>query len=94
MPTMTSPASHRPFWKRKRWIAAAVLWLLFAYPLSLGPAIYMNGRGWIPASVVPVLAVMYRPLEALAESQNVFGDALGDMVVWLDGLAERHANSE
>jgi hypothetical protein len=37
-------APQKPFWKRKRWIAAAVVWLLVAYPASLGPVAYVNAR--------------------------------------------------
>ena len=52
-----------PRWRKKRWAAVIVLWLVVAYPLSLGPAIYLNARGWVPAAVVPVLEVVYGPLE-------------------------------
>jgi hypothetical protein len=43
-------APRKPFWKRKHWIAAAVLWLVLAYPLSAGPAACALGRGWIANS--------------------------------------------
>lgn len=44
---MSEPA-RRPWWKRKRWWAAGALWLLVAYPLSVGPVVYAVGRGWAP----------------------------------------------
>lgn len=47
---MTLPASQRPVWKRKRWIAAAVVWLVVVYPLSAGPVFYATVRGWFPYS--------------------------------------------
>ncbi len=57
MPGMTSPP-RKPFWKRKRWIAAAVLWLVVAYPLSLGPVVHAEVRGWVPALVTELLKVV------------------------------------
>ena len=59
-------APRKPFWKRKRWIAAAVLWLMVAYPLSTGPAAYAIERGWIApfgrvnAIWLPVMTVCER----------------------------------
>lgn len=43
---MPSPPKH-PLWKRKWVWAALALWLVVAYPLSLGPVAYMVGRGWV-----------------------------------------------
>jgi hypothetical protein len=46
---------RKPFWKRTRWIALAVVWLALppvAYLASLAPASYCHGRGWArPPSV-------------------------------------------
>ena len=53
-----SLSPRKPFWKRKRWIAAAVLWLVVAYPVSEGPALYAEYRGWIPFTPI------YLPLES------------------------------
>ena len=44
----TTLAPRKPFWKRKRWIAAAVLWLVIAYIASEGPVWYAVQRGWLP----------------------------------------------
>lgn len=54
-----------PWWKRKRWIAAGVIWLGVAYPLSLWPAAYLVGRGWLP---VTAANVGYAPVIALADT--------------------------
>lgn len=36
-------------WRKKWWQAAALtLWLVAAYPLSAGPAVYAVMRGWLP----------------------------------------------
>ena len=60
---MTSPTTHRPFWKRKRLIAAAVLWLVGVYPLSAGPAIYGVGRQWLSLSL---WRAVYGPVNSIA----------------------------
>jgi hypothetical protein len=51
----------RPFYKRKRWIAAGVHWLGIAYPLSLGPLFYAAGNGWIRRATIDSLLI---PIEA------------------------------
>ena len=50
-----SDAARKPFWKRKRWIAVAVLWLVLAYPLLCGPLRYAVIRGWLPRSSEPLV---------------------------------------
>jgi hypothetical protein len=45
---MPDPPPTRPWYKRKRTGAALALWLLIAYPLSIGPLFYVAGRGWLP----------------------------------------------
>jgi len=37
-------APRKPFWKRKRWIAAAVLSLLISAPMTAGLSAYLMGR--------------------------------------------------
>ena len=54
---MTAPA-RRPWYRKKRWIAALAVWLLIAYPVSEGPVRYAEYRGWNPDMAV------YRPLDA------------------------------
>ena len=61
--SMTEPV-QTPWWKRKRWIAAMVVWLIVAYPLSIWPAGYLVGRGWLP---VAQANVAYAPVIALAD---------------------------
>jgi hypothetical protein len=48
---MTDPP-RKLFWKRKRWIAAVVVWLVVVYPLSVWPVAYAVGRGWLPITFV------------------------------------------
>lgn len=58
---MTSPSAsppHRRWWTKKRWLAAIALWMLIAYPSSVGPAHYAVGRGWLPLWFLKV----YSPL--------------------------------
>jgi hypothetical protein len=89
MPGMTSPAPQRPFWKRKRWIAAAVLWLVSMYPLSLGPAFYCVGRGWLSAGD-DVATAFYKPLVYVARWTGQH-DRIGDYGKWWMTVGDRHS---
>jgi hypothetical protein len=53
----------RPWWKRKRWAAALLLWLVAAYPLSAGPACYAEWAGWLREP----LADAFRPVQHAPE---------------------------
>ncbi len=80
---MTSPAPQRPFWKRKRWIAAAVLWLVAAYFISAGPTVYAVRCGWLS---MPVAEFAYAPLnDAMNEIPGV-DPAFGWYLRWWWGL--------
>src|SRR5690606_33570886 len=50
----------RPWWRKKRCIAAGLLWLFIGYPLGEGPAKYSVARGWLPLRFV---RTVYRPVE-------------------------------
>jgi hypothetical protein len=56
-----SELHRKPFWKRKRWIAAAVLWPVILYPLSEGPVFYCTLRDWLPSQA----SYIYMPRYAL-----------------------------
>jgi hypothetical protein len=64
MPGMTD-APRKPFWKRKRWIAAAVLWLVILYPASLPGIAWLCRFQFVPRPVTAVLEVFYAPLSWL-----------------------------
>jgi len=52
---VTAPPPRRPWWKRKRTWAAGAVWMAAVpvlYALSMGPAVYCVGRGWLPADTV------------------------------------------
>jgi hypothetical protein len=65
----STPSHRKPFWIRKRCIAPAVLWLVLAYPLSIGPVVYVAARGWyLPGTEVeiafwPLLQVLRDPMK-------------------------------
>lgn len=46
---MADPQPTRPWWKKKRWLAAAILWLALpiVYVFACGGAAYALGRDWI-----------------------------------------------
>jgi hypothetical protein len=58
-------APRKPFWKRKRWIAATMLWLALMYPASLGPVIYVGSRWSMPQGSAELLQQVYAPLDWL-----------------------------
>lgn len=79
---------ERPWWKRRRWIVAAVLLLLSGYPASLGPVDYAVARGWLAvgpaaAAYAPLSSAM-RPFPAVQSLMNRYG-------VWWTTLGYRHA---
>lgn len=62
---MNAHGEPKPFWKRKRWIAAAIVWLAIVYPASLGPLDYLAAKQQLPA----IVAFLYRPLLAILETK-------------------------
>ena len=64
---------RKPFWKLKRWLVLAVLWLALMYPVSFGPAAYAMRLGLLP---VDVWAQLYKPIIELPENvrQRLFFD--------------------
>lgn len=94
---MTNP--QRPSWKRKRWVAAGLFWLVVAYPLSLPPFAYAVARGWIPTPLITAYATPYEVgpeaiahltewcCEQAADSLNRYNDFIG----WCYATGEQHA---
>lgn len=89
----------RPWWRKKRWIAAAVfvLTLPIVYPASVGIASYCVGRGIVPGAAADLAEIAYTPLFQALEAANEvpqlesFSRAFMD---WSDGLmelGERHS---
>ena len=79
-------SQRRPWWKRKRWIVALVLWLVIAYELSFGPALYASTRGWIDTRLV--FAVWSFPLMPDRWYQH---SGLGSYNRWWQDLGREHA---
>jgi hypothetical protein len=77
-----------PRWKRKRWIALAILLLIAWYPLSAGPAAYFDGRGWVPGDIAKA------PYLPLAMGRNIPAVELWmDYANWFYLLGQRHAGA-
>ena len=81
---MNRPA-RRPWWKRKRWVAAGLLWLLLAYPLSVGLLAYADGRGWVRRSLVEPYCVLLVPI-----ARSLPGDPVRSCLDWCHRFGERH----
>ena len=91
---MDADTPRRRWYHKKRWLAVVASALLAAYPLSVGPMVYADARGWLPASVTAALAVIHSPLEAWADREWPLGDILVEYAEWAAELGERHAASD
>jgi hypothetical protein len=82
-------APRKPFWKRKRWIAVAVLWLVLPplYVLSTGPVIYAASRGWISGDMPHTV---YYPLLPVTDRFPAFTRWLNDYTGWWWTIGLRH----
>ena len=91
----------RPWWRKKRWWALSVLWLLIAYPVSLWPLSYAIGRGWLPATT---RSDVYGPIISATEGLDprpVYGVFPADdaaegyfaIADWFTNRGREHADS-
>jgi len=87
-------SSRKPFWKRKRWLVATVLWLIVLYPLSMGPFMYPFYMDWVPDKAMRVVQVVYGPLGELSQRWPAFDDALNDYCDWWFEVSVRHRKDE
>jgi hypothetical protein len=87
---MTESHWVKPLWKRKRWIAAAVLWLVVLYPLSMGPFMYAFYMDWVPDAVMPAVQIAYGPLAEIMQRYPAFGEAMNDYCDWWHKVSVRH----
>lgn len=78
---MDTPEPKRPWWRKKRAIAAGLLWLMLWYPLSFAPAMWIATR--LPlgpggrTTEFAFLSWLYRPVAmALVESPEPVRDAV------------------
>ena len=79
---------HSPWWKKKRWAAAAVPLLVVAYPASAGPAAYLDGAGVTSGQLIP----LYDPMDRLASWEAAeWWPAYTD---WCYSLGRRHAQAD
>jgi hypothetical protein len=78
------PRQRRP-WQGRKWVWAAALWLLVAYPLSMGPAVYAHRRGWVDGQTVEVV---YGPALRVLLSNGTTGSAFLRYLTWWVGLTQ------
>ena len=83
---MTDRKPKRAWWRRKRWWAPGLLWLLALYPPSVGPACYFTARGWVSA---PTLLTVYAPVAAYKDTEY-FGKWFLAYTTWWSKLGDRH----
>ena len=81
---------RRQFYRRRRWLAAGLLWLVLpvAYPALYGPAVYGVVRGWVPPSVMAVFLPAWNANRRFVPWPYVrYLERYG---YWWEGLAHRH----
>jgi len=71
----------RRWYRRKRWWASALLWLVVTYPLLLGPLQYAHVRGWVSAEL---LTAVDRPASLVPPRVKVRTGFARWMVWWQD----------
>lgn len=63
-------------------LVAVLVVLPMLYVLSTGPVVWMAHSGFISESLIPVIGVIYAPLEWVAHNVPVVGPALDQYVEW------------
>lgn len=89
---MNESTQRRP-WRKTRWATAVGLWLVVAYPISVGPVTYANARGWLSAVAVAHLEAAYEPLDYVVLNGLPGTGTLHSYTLWAYGLGERHRAS-
>ena len=82
---------RRPWWRKKRWIAAALLWLAALYPLNFGMLAYLAGREHLSDAAAEATMVVYLPLIRAAEEVPAIANVLEPFVDWCYDLGDQHA---
>ena len=85
-----SVSARRAWWKRRRWVAAIVLWLLVAHPLSIGPLSYSDTRGWIPGWDEGPAVIFAAPPGVIVFCDLPPREAFLAYLDWWDDLAHEH----
>lgn len=91
MPTLSTVAAARlPFrqlvlmpWRWNRWIGIlAVPLMLVAYPLSVGPVVWLYEKGYMSDSLAETVSMAYLPVTLAAESSPAAEYALNWYLEW------------
>ncbi len=86
--------ARRPWWKKKRWVAAMALWVVVAYLLSVGPARYALARGWISGAASDIyMRPAIDSMDATEDSVDAVEDAYEAYLGWWEEIGEDHADS-
>jgi hypothetical protein len=87
LPANPLPRSVRWFapwtWKHGRWLIAAIAVLMLpSYPLSIGPVMWLDRQGMMPAVVGESLNVVYLPLGLAMEQSEWCASAMESYAHW------------
>ena len=69
------------------WLVAAFA-LLIAYPLSIGPLVYLTEKDHIPEEAEDTLSIIYAPILWLMDSSEQVSAGMEVYIGWWEGLAE------
>jgi hypothetical protein len=70
-------------WKHRRWLVTALLALtLIGYPLSIGPVMWLERRGLMPAVVARCQDVFYFPLALAVEKSEWCSSVMESYAHW------------
>ena len=68
----------QPWWRKKRWWAAGLIWLVVAYAVGYGPLVYAVSRQWLTS---PVAAALFIPAELVSRGTG-YEDAMRSYARW------------
>lgn len=96
MPPDLTPAAVIPFrrmllmpWRWNLWIWVAIIPLiLFAYPLSMGPVVYLAEAGYIPDSYNELVNAIYAPMFTVCELTHTDRVLVVYLAWWADLVEE------
>lgn len=65
--TMSQPTEDKPRRSTSTWWIVAVIVLLVAYPLSIGPVMWLDRHGYVAEPAIDLLMYFYVPLQIVYE---------------------------
>ena len=89
---MTAPSIDRDPAKSSRgtWLTGIAFALVIGYPLSIGPLVYLDGRGFIADRFLVLGYYCMQPIEWLSRNVPGFSESCGRYLNWWYLLGRDH----